>query len=109
MKSIIYTALFYTVVIAAPAFADARLVEDKQCLHCHDVSLEKAGPSFQKIAARWRGHKEAEASLITTIRKGSEAGGELHWSSNVKMPNDAERPQITESEARKIYMWIMSQ
>jgi cytochrome c len=109
MKVIIFAALACAALIGTPAFADAKLVQEKQCLHCHDVNADKAGPSFKKIAVRWKGQKEAEKTLVATIRKGSVEGGGQCWSMKAEMPNDRERPLISEDEAKQIYMWIMKQ
>lgn len=109
MKTIVSAVLASAALIAPPVFADAKLVQEKQCLQCHDVSADKAGPSFKKIAARWKDQKDAEKTLVATIRKGSVAGGGLHWSMKAEMPSDAERPLVSEKEAKKIFAWIMKQ
>lgn len=109
MKFISFAAIASVTLIASPAFADANLVKEKQCLQCHDASSDKIGPSFKKIAARWKDQKDAEKTLVATIRKGSVAGGGLHWPMKAEMPNDAERPLVSEKEAKKIFAWIMKQ
>lgn len=109
MKAIIFATLACAATISTPVFASATLVQEKQCVQCHDVSADKAGPSFKKIAANWKSKKDAESTLVATIRKGSKEGGGLHWKVKAEMPNDGERPLVSEDEAKKIYQWIMKQ
>ena len=90
------------------AQADAKLAEQKQCMQCHAVDKDGAGPSFKKIKAQWKGKKDAEAKLVATISRGSEATGGPHWGA-AKMPNDAERPMVSDAEAKKLVKWIMKQ
>lgn len=109
MKTIAGCSLVGTMLVCAPAFADAQLVKDKQCLQCHAIGEDTVGPSFKKIAGFWKGKENAEKTLVATIRKGSVAGGGLHWSMKAQMPSDAERPLVSEDEAKRIVKWIMSQ
>ncbi len=110
------TATLMAVVLAAavPAMAadkvaqGEKLARDKQCMGCHDVQKDGAGPSFEKIAAKWKGNKDAVRVMVKTIRMGSEAAGGPHWGV-AKMPNDAERPQVSEAEARQLANWIQNQ
>jgi cytochrome c len=89
------------------ARADERLVQDKQCLGCHDVARDGAGPSFQRIAVLWKGRKDAQEMLVATIRRGSSGTGGPHW--NVAtMPDQAQRPLVSEEEARRIAAWILA-
>ncbi|MFD0667507.1 c-type cytochrome [Ramlibacter sp. MAHUQ-53] len=85
-----------------------KLAREKQCMGCHDVQKDAAGPSFEKIAAKWKGNKDAVRTMVKTIRMGSEAAGGPHWGV-AKMPNDAERPQVSEAEARQLANWIQNQ
>ena len=97
-----------TVAAHAPAFADAKLAQDKQCMGCHDLKKDGAGPSFQKIAVLWKGRKDAEQMLVATIRKGSEGTGGPHWN-KATMPDQSERPLVSDAEARRIARWILTQ
>ena len=44
---------------------------------------------------------------MAVISRGSEATGGPHWG-KAKMPNDAERPMVSDAEARKIVKWILA-
>lgn len=109
MKKCVVVSGVCAALLALPAVADMKLVEAKQCLQCHDVAADKIGPSFHKIAALWKGKKDAEKTLMATVRKGSKAGGGLHWAMKAEMPDDTERPLVSEDEAKRIVRWIMKQ
>jgi cytochrome c len=99
------------VVVAAafglPALANQRLAEDKQCMGCHAMTTEGAGPSFKKIAALWRDRKDAEGPLVRIIRQGSTSPGGPHWN-KATMPDQAERPLVSEAEAKRLAAWILT-
>ena len=92
INAISIAALAGALGVCAPAFADASLVSEKQCIQCHKMKEDFAGPSFQKIAARWKGQKNAEEMLATTVRMGSGGEGLQHW-----------------GKARKMVKWILMQ
>jgi cytochrome c len=55
---------------AAPDAAAAQaLARKSDCLKCHAIDKTKKAPSFQKIAAKWKGKPDAEAKLIDNITK----------------------------------------
>jgi cytochrome c len=89
------------------AWANPQLADEKQCMQCHSVTKDGAGPAFQKIAIRWKGDQSAEKTLVATIRKGSVDGGGRHWGI-AKMPDDSERPWVSEHEAKQLVKWILS-
>jgi cytochrome c len=88
------------------AHADEGLARDKQCFGCHAIDKDGAGPSFQKIAARWKGRADAEAKMVATIRQGSAGTGGPHWN-KATMPDQAERPLVSDAEARRLSAWIV--
>jgi cytochrome c len=75
---------------------------------CHDVKKDGAAPSFQKIAVFWKGRKDAQEKIVATIRKGSDGTGGPHWN-RATMPDQAERPLVSEAEAKRIAEWIVRQ
>lgn len=101
-------AMLGGLIVGSHAYANAKLVEEKQCMQCHAVNKPAIGPSFQQIRSHWQGKPNAEAKLVTVISRGSEATGGPHWGL-AKMPNDSERPLVSDAEAKKIVKWIMSQ
>lgn len=98
------------VLLGAPAgaMADQKLAEQKQCFGCHAIQQDGAGPSFQKIAKAWKGKQDAQAVLSKTILMGSTAAGGPHWN-KATMPDQAERPRVSEAEAKQLVAWILKQ
>lgn len=93
--------------MSASAFADLNLVKEKQCMQCHAVNNEAIGPSFKRIAFRWKGNPMANQVLISTIQRGSKEGGGQHWTAVTNMPDGSERPLVSDEEAKQIVRWIM--
>ena len=55
---------------AANAQAGADLAKAKGCLGCHDVAVKKVGPAYKDVAAKYKGNKDAEATLIAKLKDG---------------------------------------
>lgn len=108
MKAVTFALVAIALGAAAPAMASEQLAKDKQCMGCHAIDQDGAAPSFKKIAAGWKGKKGAESTLSITIRRGSRAAGGPHWG-KATMPNDAERPEVSLAEARKLAKWVLAQ
>ncbi len=56
------------VVYAAESGAD--LAKAKGCLNCHAVDQKKVGPAFKDVAAKYKGNKDAVATLTTKLKEG---------------------------------------
>jgi cytochrome c len=102
-------SLIVALCASTPAWANLALVQEKQCLQCHAVDKDLIGPSFKRIAFRWKGNSVAEKMLISTIQNGTREGGGQHWSETTSMPDGWERPLVSDEEAQKIFVWIMGQ
>ena len=94
--------------LAGAAMASEKLAQDKQCFGCHTAKPDGAAPSFQKIAQRWKGNKDAESKLVAIIRQGSAATPGPHWN-KAKMPDQTERPLVSEAEAKQLVKWVLTQ
>jgi len=97
-----------TAAFSSAVLADQKLAENKQCFGCHAVATDGAAPAFKKIAAYWRDRKDAEVMLVRTIRRGSAATDGPHWN-KATMPDQAERPLVSEAEARRLAAWVLKQ
>lgn len=93
-------ALMATCCIAAPAVADQALAKSKNCLSCHAVDKKVVGPSYQDVAKKYAGQKDAADKLAVKIIK----GGSGAWGA-VPMPAN---PQVNEAEAKKLAAWVLS-
>jgi cytochrome c len=99
--------VFLQAVVSAPAWASMKLAEQKQCLQCHAVARDTIGPSFQTIQAVYKKVRNPEAKLIAVIQQGSAANLGPHWG-RARMPDDSERPKVSDREARELARWIMA-
>lgn len=107
MRFPILLTLAFALLPMQAALAGEKLAQDKQCMGCHAMKEDAAAPSFKKIATYWKGRKDAETQLVSTIREGSAGTGGPHWN-KAKMPDQAERPRVSDEEARKLARWILS-
>ena len=99
MKRTLIT-LAMTLAVAAPALADEALAKSKNCMACHAVDKKLVGPAYKEVAKKYAGQKDAEATLVTHVMKGSKGV----WGP-VPMPANA---QVNEAEAKKLVDWVLS-
>ena len=99
MKRTLIT-LALTLSVAAPAMADLALATSKNCMACHAVDKKLVGPAYKEVAKKYAGQKDAEATLVTHVMKGSKGV----WGP-VPMPANA---QVNEAEAKKLVDWVLS-
>ena len=55
---------------AANAQAGADLAKSKGCLGCHAVAEKKVGPAYKDVATKYKGNKNAEATLVAKLKDG---------------------------------------
>lgn len=82
------------------ALADDKLAKEKNCLACHAIDKQLVGPSYQAVAKKYAGQKDAVDKLALKIIKGG-AGA----FGPVPMPAN---PQVNEADAKKLAAWIMA-
>jgi cytochrome c len=85
---------------AAAQNVDA-LLKQHNCLSCHAVDKKVVGPAYKEVAAKYRGQKDAESRLVDKVKK----GGAGVWGQVPMPPN----PGVSDSDARAIVKWILSQ
>ena len=83
-----------------PAMADQALATAKNCMACHAVDKKIVGPAYQDVAKKYAGQKDAEATLIKSIK----AGGSGKWGP-VPMPPQA---ALSDADAKTLAAWILS-
>lgn len=76
------------------------LYTTKACVACHKIKTKMVGPSYEEIATRYAGQKDAVATLAEKIQKGSQGA----WG-QIPMPPSA----VTEKEALTLAEWILNQ
>lgn len=100
----------FVVAISTSAFAavDAEAAKatarQNNCFKCHSVEKDKDGPSYKKVAAKYRDKPDAEQRLITHITTGEKA----------KFPDGHEEDhKIIKTkdmaEIKNLIGWILSQ
>ena len=101
MKSL-SMALFVLVAagLAGQAAASQELAKSKNCMGCHAVDRKMVGPAYKDVAKKYAGQKDAEATLVSHVLKGSKDV----WGP-VPMPANA---NVTEAEAKKLVAWVLS-
>jgi cytochrome c len=101
-------ALVITAPLASAANFDAdaakKLAKDNDCFKCHAIDKTKKGPSYQKIAKKYKGKEaEGEAKMIKNITTGPK----------VKLEDGTEEEHKVidtknEAELKNLVRWILS-
>ncbi len=95
-------ALFLSALLAtasAPALANMALAQKHNCTACHAVDKKLVGPGYQEVAAKYAGQKDAEAALITSVRKGSTGKwGQIPMPANTTPSDD---------EVKALVKWVL--
>ncbi|HEX4858166.1 MAG TPA: c-type cytochrome [Usitatibacteraceae bacterium] len=111
MKAKLLTALVATAiagsfsgsVLAADADAAEALAKKSGCTKCHAVDKSKKGPSYNKIAAKWKGKADAEAKLIDNITKAPKVKFEDGTEEEHKVVESKDPKEI-----KNLVQWILS-
>jgi len=69
-------------------------------MRCHDAAAKVVGPSFARIADRYRSDPSARDHLAAKVRQGSVGA----WG-RVLLPR---QPEVTADEARVLAEWVLS-
>jgi cytochrome c len=101
MKSLLSLIFATSALVAGPAFASADLAQKKNCMACHAVDKKLVGPSYQDVAAKYAGQKDAVDKLSQKVIK----GGAGVWGP-VPMPANT---AVSDAESKQIVTWILSQ
>jgi cytochrome c len=84
--------------------AAKELARANNCFKCHAVTKEKDGPSYTKVAEKYRGKADAEAKLIHHVTSGEKA----------KFPDGHEEAhknisgKASPDEIKNLVDWILS-
>lgn len=99
MKPTLWMAALAAAWASAPAHADLALAQKHACTACHAVDKKVVGPSYQDVARKYAGQKDAAAAVAASIRQ----GGSGKWGP-VPMPT---QPNLSEADATKLAGWIV--
>lgn len=86
---------------AAPAGASMELAKKHNCTACHQVDKKVIGPSYQDVAMKYKGQKDAAQKLADKVKKGSTGA----WG-NVPMPPNAAVP---DADIKTLVAWVLAQ
>jgi cytochrome c len=81
------------------ASAEAMMKKDG-CAACHAVDKKVIGPSYQEVAAKYKGDKDAAAKLIKKVKE----GGSGVWG-QIPMPPNATTP---DADVKALVDWILT-
>lgn len=87
----------------APASASAALSKKAGCSVCHQLDNKGIGPSYQQIAARYRGDARAAARMAERVRQGSKD----IWGKVPMQPVPAAK--ISDADLESVVDWILAQ
>jgi cytochrome c len=73
--------------------------EKNGCLACHSVATKVVGPAYQDVAKKYKGQKDAEATVLNNIKK----GGSGKWGP-VPMPAQT---AVSDADAKTLAKWIL--
>lgn len=98
-----FAALALTCALAAlavPAHANLALAQKNACMACHLVDKKLVGPSYQDVAKKYAGQKDAAKALAANIK----AGGAGKWGP-VPMPP---QPALSDADLKTLATWILA-
>jgi cytochrome c len=81
------------------AHASLDLAKKNACMACHAVDKKLVGPSYQDVAKKYDGQKDAVEALAASIKK----GGSGKWGP-VPMPAQA---ALSEADAKTLAAWVL--
>ncbi|KIG02651.1 c-type cytochrome [Caballeronia concitans] len=84
-------------VSTANAIAIAR---SNACMGCHAVDRKLVGPSFQQVAAKYKGDAQAPAKLAKKVKD----GGAGVWGS-IPMPS---HPAMNDGDIKTVVAWVLA-
>lgn len=101
MKRHLFVIPFVALAMAPlPSVANLALAQKHSCTACHAVDTKLVGPAYADVAKKYKGQKNAEATLIANIKK----GGSGKWGA-VPMPAQT---TLSEADAKTLAKWILS-
>ncbi len=101
MKRVLLIGVAVTgLLLAGQASANLELAQKNACMACHAVDKKVVGPSYNEVAAKYKGDKTAEAKLIEKVKK----GGVGTWGQVPMPPNTA----VKDDDIKTLVKWILA-
>lgn len=99
-RALLTFAALGVLAASSSVMADEALAKSKNCMACHAIDKKLVGPAYKEVAKKFGGQKDAEATLINAVLKGSSGV----WGP-IPMPANA---NVNADEAKKLVDWILS-
>lgn len=99
-RALLTFAALGVLAASSSVMADEALAKSKNCMACHAIDKKLVGPSYKDVAKKFGGQKDAEATLVNAVLKGSSGV----WGP-IPMPANA---NVNADEAKKLVDWILS-
>lgn len=77
-----------------------QIAQKNACMGCHAVDKKLVGPSYQDVAAKYKGNKGAAATLVAKVK----AGGAGVWG-QIPMPA---HPGMSDADTKIVVDWILA-
>ncbi|MHB1427383.1 MAG: c-type cytochrome [Rhodocyclaceae bacterium] len=100
MKLIATVLIAAGVMVSAPAMANLDLAKNSNCMSCHTVDKKLVGPSYQDVAKKYAGQKDAVKSLSAKVKM----GGKGVWGEIPMPPN----PAVKDADIEILVKWILA-
>jgi cytochrome c len=102
MKRVIAaSAATLALLFAGAVQADEKLAQANGCMTCHQIDKKILGPSYKDVAAKYKGDKAAEATLVKKVKD----GGKGTWG-EMPMPPNA---HVKDADIATLVKWILAQ
>ncbi len=75
-------------------------MKNYDCMNCHRIDKRVVGPSFNEVAAKYKGDAGAAAKLMEKVRN----GGSNVWGP-VGMPSN---PKVSDADLKTIVAYILT-
>ncbi|MFL9941143.1 c-type cytochrome [Paraburkholderia graminis] len=92
--------MFASQAFAADVPAGQRVANANACMGCHAVDRKLVGPSFQQIAARYKGDAQAAGKLARKVKD----GGSGVWGM-IPMPA---HQSMSDADVRTVVGWVLA-
>ena len=99
-QKLLVLVVLVLVSLPVPSFANLALAQKNACMACHAMDKKVLGPAYVDVASKYKGQKDAEATLISSIKK----GGSGKWGA-IPMPAQS---NLSDADAKAMAKWILT-
>lgn len=104
MKQFVIATLMLACAASANAAVDAAKAQEiankNACMGCHQVDKKLVGPAYKDVAAKYKGDKNALATLTKKVK----SGGAGVWGP-VPMPANA---ALSDADLKTVVEWVLA-